>query len=85
MPDRPPFLPENAEAARKGLIKQLARQGGTCAIGELHTFSTQRFGAGHQAFSALMEWLVGDELVMYDGASFHLTDKGLELSRGMLL
>lgn len=85
MPEHSPFLPANADAAKKGLIKYLARNGGTCPIGDLHTFSTQRFAAGHQAFSALMEWLVADELVMYDGNAFHLTDKGLELSKGMLL
>ena len=85
MSDRHPYLPENAEAAKKGLIKHLARLGGACPIGDLHACSTQRFAAGHQAFSALMDWLVADELVMYDGAAFHLTDKGLELSRGMLL
>lgn len=84
MPDRFPFLPDNAEAAKKGLIKQLARLGGSAPIGDLHTFSTQRFGAGHQAFSALMEWLVADELLMYDGATFHLTDKGLAFSKTML-
>jgi hypothetical protein len=85
MSERSPFLPENAEAAKKGLIKQLARNGGTCPIGDLHTFSTQRFAAGHQAFSALMEWLVDDEIVMYDGNAFHLTEKGLALSKSMLL
>lgn len=85
MTERSPFLPDNADAARKGLIKHLARSGGTCPIGDLHTFSTQRYAAGHQAFSALMEWLVADEVVMYDGAAFHLTEKGLELSRTMLL
>ncbi len=84
MRDRFPFLPENAEAAKKGLIKHLARSGGSCPIGDLHTFSTQRYGAGHQAFSALMEWLVADGVLLYDGSTFHLTDKGLELSKGML-
>ena len=85
MPDRPHFLPDNAEAAKKGLLKQLARSGGSMPIGDLHTFSTQRFAAGHQAFSALMEWLVGDELVMYDGATFHLTDAGLALTKTYLM
>ena len=85
MTDRPPFLPDNADAAKKGLIKHLARLGGSCSIGDLHAFSTQRFAAGHQAFSALMEWLVADELVLYDGAVFHLTEKGLALSKSMLI
>ncbi len=84
MHDRFPFLPDNAEAAKKGLIKQLARTGGAMPIGDLHAFSTQRFAAGHQAFSALMEWLVDDELLMYDGSRFHLTEKGLAFSKTLL-
>lgn len=84
MSDRFPFLPDNAEAAKKGLIKQLARLGGSCPIGDLHAFSTQRFAAGHQAFSALMEWMVEDELLLYDGATFHLTDKGVAFSKTLL-
>jgi predicted transcriptional regulator len=36
------------------------------------------YQAGHQAFSQLMEGLVGDGLVSYDDAAsvFSLTDKG---------
>lgn len=82
---RSPFLPDNADAAKKGLLKQLSRQGGSMPIADLHAFSTQRFAAGHQAFSALMEWLVGDELVMYDGAVFHLTEKGVALTKTYLM
>lgn len=71
--------------ARKGLIKYLQRQGGNAHISELHTYSTQRYGAGHQAFSQLMEGLVAEELVRYDGTHFHLTDKGRALCATMLL
>lgn len=62
--------------ARRGVLKQLSRVGGSQHIKELHEFSTLRFGRGHQEFSALMEGLVGEGLVMYDGALFHLTDDG---------
>ena len=31
-----------------------------------------------------MEWLVADELLMYDGSSFHLTEKGLAFSKTLL-
>jgi predicted transcriptional regulator len=72
-------------AARKGLLKYLHKQGGSSHITDLHTFSTMRFGAGHQAFSQLMEGLVGEELVSYDGTTFHLTDKGRDLCKTMLL
>lgn len=73
------------QTARKGLLKFLQKQGGSSHITDLHTYSTMRYGAGHQAFSALMEGLVGDELVSWDGTAFHLTDKGRELCKTMLM
>lgn len=72
-------------AARKGLLKYLQKQGGSAHITDLHTYSTMRFAAGHQAFSQLMEGLVADELVSYDGTHFHLTDKGRQLCGTMLM
>jgi hypothetical protein len=65
-------------AARQGLLRFLAKKGGTIPIRELHTHSLVFYQAGHQAFSELMEGLVGDGLVTYDSASaaFALTDKG---------
>lgn len=77
--------PADNSAARKGLLKYLQKQGGSVHIRDLHEFSTLRFGAGHQAFSQLMEGLVGEELVSYDGTTFHLTDKGRELCRSFLM
>jgi hypothetical protein len=71
--------------ARKGVLKHLARSGGALHIKELHEFSTLRFGRGHQAFSLLMEGLVSDELVAWDGERFLLTDKGRDSTRGMLM
>lgn len=68
----------DTQAARQGLMKFLAKKGGSLAIRELHTHSLVFYQAGHQAFSQLMEGLVADELVTYDeaGAIFSLTDKG---------
>jgi hypothetical protein len=64
--------------ARAGLMKFLAKKGGSLPIRELHTHSLVFYQAGHQAFSQLMEGLVGDGLVSYDeGTSvFSLTEKG---------
>ncbi len=76
---------DETQTARKGLLKFLARKGGSSHISELHEHSTLRFAAGHQAFSQLMEGLVADGLVMYDGAVFHLTDAGREFCKAMLL
>ena len=65
-------------AARTGLMKFLAKKGGSLPIRELHTHSLVFYQAGHQAFSELMEGLVGEGLVAYDqGTSvFSLTEKG---------
>jgi hypothetical protein len=66
------------QAARQGLLKFIAKNGGTIPMRELHTHSLVFYQAGHQAFSQLMEGLVGDGLVTYDDATaaFALTEKG---------
>ena len=67
-------------AARKGILKQLSRLGGSAPIADLHAFSTQRFQVAHREFSLVMEGLVG-----WDDGVFALTDKGREACKGMLL
>jgi hypothetical protein len=64
--------------AKQGLMKFLAKKGGSLSMRELHTHSLVFYQAGHQAFSQLMEGLVGDGLVTYDEGSqvFSLSDKG---------
>lgn len=68
----------DTQTARQGLLKFMAKKGGTIAMRELHTHSLVFYQAGHQAFSQLMEGLVGDGLVAYDDAAtmFSLTEKG---------
>lgn len=68
----------DTEAARRGLMAFLAKKGGSLPIRELHTHSLVFYQAGHQAFSQLMEGLVGDDLVAYDDETkiFSLTEKG---------
>jgi len=74
-------MPTDTEAARQGLLKFILKKGGSIPIRELHTHSLVFYQAGHQAFSQLMEGLVGDGLVVYDEATsvFSLTDKGRAL------
>lgn len=62
--------------ARRGLLAFLAKQGGSLPMRELHTHSLLFYQAGHQAFSQLMEGLVGDGLVEYDEGTFILTEAG---------
>lgn len=71
----------DTDAARQGLMKFINKKGGAIPMRELHTHSLLFYQAGHQAFSQLMEGLVGDGLVAYDDANaiFSLTDKGRAL------
>jgi len=71
----------DTQAARQGLLKFIAKKGGALPMRELHTHSLVFYQAGHQAFSQLMEGLVGDGLVAYDDATavFSLTEKGRAL------
>ncbi len=64
--------------ARQGLMKFIAKKGGTIPMRELHTHSLVFYQAGHQAFSQLMEGLVDDGLVTHSAAdgTFSLTDAG---------
>ena len=64
------------QAARRGLLAFIAKQGGSIPLRELHTHSLVFYQAGHQAFSQIMEGLVADELVIFDEGAFMLTDKG---------
>ena len=68
----------DTQTARLGLMKFIAKKGGTIPMRELHTHSLIFYQAGHQAFSQLMEGLVADGLVTYDVAAtaFSLTDQG---------
>lgn len=73
----------DTETARQGLMRFLAKKGGALPMRELHTHSLVFYQAGHQAFSQLMEGLVGDGLVAYDEgrAVFSLTEKGQAVVR----
>ena len=68
----------DTHTARQGLLKFIAKKGGSIPMRELHTHSLVFYQMGHQAFSQLMEGLVGDGLVTYEGATavFSLTEKG---------
>ena len=77
-------MPTDSQAARQGLMKFIAKKGGTIPMRDLHTHSLVFYQAGHQAFSQLMEGLVADALVTYDDATsmFSLTDKGRAAAAG---
>ena len=69
-------------AAREGLLKFIAKKGGSIPIRELHTHSLVFHRAGHQAFSHIMEDLEADGLVSFDHGVFTLTAKGRAAAEG---
>jgi hypothetical protein len=69
-------MPTDVPAARHGLLRFIAKQGGSVPMRELHTHSLLFYQAGHQAFSQLMEGLVADQLVVFDDGVFSITDQG---------
>jgi len=71
-------LGTDIQAARQGLMKFIAKKGGSIPMRDLHAHSKVFYQAGHQAFSQLMEGLVADEYVIVDDdiGMFQLTDKG---------
>ena len=71
-------MPADTQTARQGLLKFIAKKGGSIPMRDLHTHSLVFYQAGHQAFSLLMEGLVADGLVSYDEPThvFSLTEKG---------
>jgi hypothetical protein len=66
------------DAARRGILKFLDKKGGSISLALLHGHSKLMYQAAHEAFSKLMEGLVGDGLVTFSDQTFHLTDKGRE-------
>ncbi|MBI3784737.1 MAG: hypothetical protein HY270_15195 [Deltaproteobacteria bacterium] len=74
----------DTNTARQGLMKFIAKKGGSIPMRDLHTHSLVFYQAGHQAFSLLMEGLVADGLVSYDEPThvFSLTDKGRNVIEG---
>ena len=69
-------------AAREGLLKFIAKKGGSIPIRELHTHSLVFHRAGHQAFSHIMEGLEADGLVSFEDGGFTLTAKGRAAAEG---
>jgi hypothetical protein len=70
------------DAARRGILRFIDKNGGSVPIGLLHGHSKLMYRAAHQAFSHLMEGLVGDGLVTFDDDTFHITDEGREALAG---
>ncbi len=68
----------DTETVRRGLLAFTKKKGGTIPMRELHTHSLLMFQVTHQAFSQVMEGLVADGYVTYDGgaSTFQLTEAG---------
>lgn len=65
---------------RAKIAARLVEQGGSEGMATLHEWSSLKLLCGHQAFSQLMEGMVDEGLVRWDGTAFSLTDEGRELA-----
>ena len=68
------------ERARKGVVNHLNAKGGSLSLEELHEHSLSTYFIQHQRFSQLVETLVDEHLIEYDGATQMavITEKGKE-------
>ena len=73
----------NIEQTRNGILRTLDNKGGNVPIKILHAYSKLIHQVAHKEFSDVMEGLVNDELVTFDNDAFILTDKGLEVAKGL--
>jgi predicted transcriptional regulator len=71
-------MPADPETVRRGLLAFTKKKGGSIPMRELHTHSLLMFQVTHQAFSQVMEGLVGDGYIFHDPAAgtFNLTESG---------
>ena len=73
----------NLEETRYGILKTLENKGGNAPMKILHGYSKLIHQVAHKEFSDVMEWLVNDELVIFDSGVFTLTDKGLKFVKDL--
>lgn len=68
------------QTRREKIAAHLLAAGGTVSMPDLHEWSSLKLLCGHAAFSQLMEGMVDDNLVKYDGSSFQLLPDGTALA-----
>jgi len=56
---------KHLKRTRKGILKFIEKNGGTCGLAEMHDHSEKRFFVGHRKFSELMEGMVDEGLISY--------------------
>jgi len=59
---------------REKVQAHLAAAGGSMSMADLHEWSSLKLLCAHQAFSQLMEGMVDDGIVRWDGTTFTLAD-----------
>ena len=61
------------EKTRRAVLRFVEEAGGESNLGEMHDYSERRWFVGHRKFSDLMEGLVAEALVDYNGAEGRAT------------
>lgn len=72
------------QTRREKVVVRLLEEGGEARLDTLHDWSALKLLCTHQAFSELMEGMVEDGLVRWDGTSFSLHSEGRALARKVL-
>jgi len=75
------------ERARRGVLRYLAREGGTLPLKDLHDHSERRWFIAHAGFSEMIEFYVEEGLVDLDPESWtvSLSDDGRRFMASSLL
>ncbi|MEC8422308.1 MAG: hypothetical protein VX000_00955 [Myxococcota bacterium] len=53
---------------RKGVLTFIIDAGGSASLADMHDHSEQRYFVGHKKFSDLMEAMIADAHIDYDGS-----------------
>ena len=71
---------KHLQRTKKGILKFVEKNGGTCGLADMHDHSEKRFFVGHRKFSDLMEGMVEEGLLSYSWESQEamITQEGRE-------
>lgn len=64
------------EKAKRAVLELAQKNGGSCEMSDMHTFSEAQFFIAHQQFSMLLEECVAEGLVEVEDLIVTLTEKG---------
>lgn len=61
-------IAKHLRRTRKGVLQFIIDAGGSTTLAEMHDHSERRYFVGHKKFSDLMEGMIADDHIDYDGS-----------------